>query len=40
MYYYDIFCKYLKPETFEMHVTDTDSIIVALSGETIDDCIR
>ncbi len=39
-YYYDIFCHYLKPETFEMHVTDTDSIIVALSSETLDECIR
>ncbi len=38
-YYYDIFCKYLKPDSFEMHITDTNSIIVALSGETIDDCI-
>ncbi len=40
MYYYNILCKYLKPDSFEMHVTNTDSIIVALSSKTIDDCIR
>ncbi len=39
-YYYEIFAHYLEADSFEMHAADTDSCIVALAGETLDECVK
>ena len=39
-FYYDCLIKYMKPNSFELTETDTDSIYMAINAESLDDCIK
>ena len=39
-FYYECLVKYMKPNSFELTETDTDSIYMAINEDSLDKCIR